>query len=899
MEIKTKTSTHNLATTTKEAKKITKNPIYKSMDKILGIDNFLEIMPTKGSSKHSNALIKATRGYALLLKVSSVDIELLSESDMRTFETVALSCTYGLDFDIKILRNNRKQDFKKYIEFVDAVSSKLEVNEYLENYKQSLYQELEKMEYSTGLNIKSGYILVYSDDFNDAVAKKAVIDRANYIISSLNNTQFNISLLSNFELLEYYYRLFHKGVDIDIQRFFELDCFELASTTEENPFEEIELTEEYVNSMIKQEEIEEAEQEIELRAKMTEKEFAKHKAKKLKEKSKVDKAHKEEMEQLKIRKANFLDILKPDVFREEIDYIQLGTSNYIRCLAVNVSPAYMNIGLFNTLNTIEDMEICVNLIKHNDGRMSKVLRKESNRIVSNYTLQENKTGNVEHRQRKYAQNIEGLIQAVETNSDKLFGMQTIVKVWASNLEELEKKTVLAQTMFANVGMDLKVLFYDQAPAFKTTMPTPCVEYNESYKIVTSSVASALIPNGCTHLRHREGIYIGKNCLNNNPIILDHFLSQKSNDPDSDSVSNPNVCILGRPGSGKSVGMKLIMARSILLGHIHVAFDPHQEYKKICDKLGGGYIYLKNGKKSGINPLEVKISLDEDGVRTVPLSEKIAETQNLINNFMSLHRNGKALGGIELTNVSEAIKAVYANFGITEDPESLFTINAEGEKVKKVLPILSDLKVELDKRKDRIGEVAEMFKLLTGDGVMSLFDCQTDPKIVDMLNTKLLCFSLKHLDNLTKTFTMTTLLNWLWSVFSDYSLRHIPKSIDIDEGWSLAKDKTTLEILDGFARSLRKYNTSLCFISQSLDELVESAEGRSILNFCSFKYIFKQDSKLSDSIGEYYGLSDSAVRAIPSFGKGQCIISTDAGNIMAQVDLFDFEKDFATTSGGGM
>ena len=531
--------------------------------------------------------------------------------------------------------------------------------------------------------------------------------------------------------------------------------------------------------------------------------------------------------------------------------------------------------------------------------MSKVLRNESNKIISNIHLKEKQTGALEHAQRKMAANIEGLIEAIETNSDKLFSAQIIIKLWSNNLIELENMTKTVKENFEKTAMNLRVLFKDQKNAFMTTLPTPVIAYKESKKNFTAGAASCLIPNGCTHLRHSEGRFIGRSLITNFPIILDHFICQKPDQPESEMYSNSNVYIVGKSGSGKSSFLKLQIARSLLIGDVHVIFDPHGEYKKMIDKLGGKYVYLRNGIKTGINPLEIKVIIDDiTKEKTVPVNEKIAEITALINNFIATYRKDNVgLVGAEITTVTEAVRAIYEERGITSNPESLFEINDNGEKVKKNLPTLSDLKLELERNKEKLPEVAEMMKIITGDGIMSLFDCQTDEEIAHMLDTRLVCFSLKELDDVTKTYAMTTLLNWLWAMFSAWELAGIQKNIDIDEGWLLSKHKQSLEILENYSRSGRKYMISLTIASQSIQEFLGTPEGKAILDACSFKYIFRQDAKLSNEIGEYFGLSDSAKNKLPNFQKGQCIIATEIGNLMAQVDLFDSEKDFATTSGG--
>ncbi|MDN4737973.1 ATP-binding protein [Clostridium perfringens] len=896
MEFNTKTSTYKLATQ-KDVNKIKKTTIHKMMTQIIGIEDFEDVVI---KNKPIMGILRTLTGYSMVLRVSSADPYLLSDADFTSFENTLLSLTYGLDFDLKLERSTRNQNFKKYMEFIDLTSKKVKCSDYLLKYKENLFKEFKNMEKQTGASVKSNYIIVYSDDPNRAVAKKELLDRANYLLRVLQDSNFRLSVVGNMDLIQYVFNKFHMGEYVDLEKFIESDAFNIVvEKVGENivPFETI--SDEFIELKISEEEEKKAKEELELREKLSPKEYKKYQKKIKKEQANYEKKHKKELEEFNILSTSYTEIIKPDVFMEKSDYIQLGSTSYVRCLAVTTLPSSINVFTLNSLNNIENMEINISLQKLNDARMSKVLRNESNKIISNIHLKEKQTGALEHAQRKMAANIEGLIEAIETNSDKLFSAQIIIKLWSNNLIELENMTKTVKENFEKTAMNLRVLFKDQKNAFMTTLPTPVIAYKESKKNFTAGAASCLIPNGCTHLRHSEGRFIGRSLITNFPIILDHFICQKPDQPESEMYSNSNVYIVGKSGSGKSSFLKLQIARSLLIGDVHVIFDPHGEYKKMIDKLGGKYVYLRNGIKTGINPLEIKVIIDDiTKEKTVPVNEKIAEITALINNFIATYRKDNVgLVGAEITTVTEAVRAIYEERGITSDPESLFEINDNGEKVKKNLPTLSDLKLELERNKEKLPEVAEMMKIITGDGIMSLFDCQTDDEIAHMLDTRLVCFSLKELDDVTKTYAMTTLLNWLWAMFSAWELAGIQKNIDIDEGWLLSKHKQSLEILENYSRSGRKYMISLTIASQSIQEFLGTSEGKAILDACSFKYIFRQDAKLSNEIGEYFGLSDSAKNKLPNFQKGQCIIATEIGNLMAQVDLFDSEKDFATTSGG--
>ena len=812
MDFKKKTSTYNLANK-KDIKKAKADKMHKLMDDIIGVKEFIDL---GDSGRQATAILKSESGYSAILKVSTTDAAILSTPDLLAFESTLIKFCFGLDFPVKLIRTNRKQDFRKYMRFIDEVSKNSSDNSYLMKYKEALFKEFKKMEKLKSNNVKTNYIVVFSNDPSDSVALKEVQDRANYVLRCLQDMNFRTTVVANLDLFEYLYFNIHKDIDIDIEKFFATDSFRIITDKFGGSFAPREITDKLIEISVNEELKRKSQEELELREKLSEKEYKKHIKILEKNKRLAEKKDEEELLKLNLVSTAFTDLLKPDVFEEKEDYIRLGTQSYVRLLAVNLFPATMNIALLNSLNNLENMETHIYLEKQNESKASKLLRSQVSKIKSNIYMKERKTDSPAHAQRKLAANYEGLIEAIETNEDKLFHAQILIKLWSDNLVDLENKTKTIKETFANSIMDLKVLFYDQKNAFINTLPIAEMKFHESKRNITTGGAACLIPTGNSNLRHDQGIFIGKSVINNSPIILDFFLCQKKYIRESEFYSNPNIYICGKPGSGKSTFIKVKIARSMLLGDINVGLDPHNEYVDICNKLHGHYVYLQNGKKSGINPLELRVSHDDNGNKTIALNVKIGEITDLINNFVATYRDGVGLKGIELTEVSESIRDVYENFGITEDPESLY-IYENGKKKRKRLPILSDLRAEMEKRKDSIKEVCEMMKLITGNGTMNIFDCQTDENIEKLLESRLVMFSLLHLDKTTKTYAMTTMLNWLWSVFSDYQLKNIQKNVLVDEAWNLAKHIPSLLLLENFVRSGRKYLIGLSIATQSIQE----------------------------------------------------------------------------------
>ena len=61
-------------------------------------------------------------------------------------------------------------------------------------------------------------------------------------------------------------------------------------------------------------------------------------------------------------------------------------------------------------------------------------------------------------------------------------------------------------------------------------------------------------------------------------------------------------------------------------------------------------------------------------------------------------------------------------------------------------------------------------------------------------------------------------------------------------------------------------------SQFIDEFLNSEEGKTIINTCSTRYIFKQSPGSVDAVVDFFNLSEGTKNFLTAASPGQCIIS---------------------------
>lgn len=585
-----------------------------------------------------------------------------------------------------------------------------------------------------------------------------------------------------------------------------------------------------------------------------------------------------------------LDLIKPEYFEEHKDYIYLGAGLYTRKFIIIAYPRNMHIGFFNDLYAIEGIDISNYVENIPDGEVISLLTEKYAKVKSSIQLKRNRGEMINYAEELAANDLDALRELIQTNKDRMSYTQTIISLWGKSIEDLDEKTVALKDICARKSLRIIPLVKDQVKAFKTSLPYMSINIKEHFRNMTVGATACMFPVGNTELMHGKGIYLGKNISSKAPVSLDNFAGPPH-------VTNPHLFVCGKAGAGKSSALKIISGRGYCNGEWIIILDPEEEYIKTIKNLGGQYIYLRAGQKTGINPFELEIEEDDKGNRSINLYEKYAEIRGMISSFTKLILN-RPLQGSEIAKLEVCIRKIYADKEITNDPESLFEdvqIEKDGKfvlgKQKKALPILSDLKAELEKF-ESTQELAEGMELITGEGSMSMFDCQSNPQI---LSSKVIAFSLKHAGDIySKFFGILNVMSWIWAKFSNWKYKKIHKRFIVDEGWLFAKEEETASFLEEMARRGRKYKISLCIGTQMIQEFLNSSSGEAVIHQCSTKLIMQQDVTLAPKTAEFFRLSKRCENMLGAFQTGQAFLKTEQEFLAFNVDVAPFERDLIET-----
>ncbi|MCH4236504.1 MAG: type IV secretory system conjugative DNA transfer family protein [Clostridium tyrobutyricum] len=403
----------------------------------------------------------------------------------------------------------------------------------------------------------------------------------------------------------------------------------------------------------------------------------------------------------------------------------------------------------------------------------------------------------------------------------------------------------------------------------------------------------LVSLGNTELNHNKGILFGRNIFTETPIFYDNFVG-------APVLSNPHTFVCGTTGIGKSVFLKLKGSRGANAKRLIAVIDPYGEYKKMVTHSGGQYVSLKPGVKSGINPFELEVEEDRHGHKKVNLYGKRTQIINIMSIFAERFR-GTPLKGQEITAIDEVIYKLYSDKGITEDADSLYKKTKKESKdscytshKKKDMPILSELRQGLIKYNEKfklqnLNELTELMKLITGDGPMAMFDCQS---IVNLTKNRIIGISCSYLnDEFTNFFATLNVLSWLYSKLSDSQLKHLQKEVILDEIHLFAKYSKAYEFIDSIAKLGERLNIALTLSTGSISDFLNTQNGANIIKLCATKVLLRQDHYISKQVSEFFGLSSKCRDYISTFVSGDAILLSEQNLSIMHFTPFDYEKIF--------
>ncbi len=563
--------------------------------------------------------------------------------------------------------------------------------------------------------------------------------------------------------------------------------------------------------------------------------------------------------------ASVLDIIAPAVFVVNPNEIQLG-EQYVKTLFTYTYPRYLQT---NWLSSIIDYDITMDISMYvyplETKEVMTDLKKELGQLQSSVTIKQEK-GLVRDPELETAVgDIEDLRDVLQRGESRLFHFSLYFTIYAKSKDELKTITRQLESVLGGMLVYTKQALLQMEPGFNSSLPLASDQLNVTRNLDTGSL-STTFPFTTATLSSNEGILYGVNRHNNSLILFDRF-----------NLENANSVVFAKSGSGKSYAIKLEALRSLMLGTDIIIIDPEDEYKALCDAVGGSYLEVNLNSEKRINPFDLPHA-DKEQTGEDVLRSTITDLHGLI----SLMVGG--LSPEEDSLLDKALYETYALKDITTDPATQ-TNQA---------PLMSDLVSVLGNIPGTESVVKRLDKYTEGT-YAGLFN---QPTNFD-LGEGFVVFSIRDLEEQLRPVAMYVILNYIWTKIR---LNFKKRIMIIDEAWWMMQYDDSARFLYSLAKRARKYYLGLTIISQDVEDFLQSQYGKAVVSNSSLQILLKQSTASIEKVAQVFGLTEGekmlllesdvgeglffagqnhvAIKIIASYNEHQ-IITTDPKELLEQ------------------
>lgn len=583
------------------------------------------------------------------------------------------------------------------------------------------------------------------------------------------------------------------------------------------------------------------------------------------------------------------DILTPGgIDRSDPDVLRVGPM-WARTLVVTGLPSQISIGwLQSFLEHDGHLDLSLQIEPYDERDALAYLTKLITRLKAEWTFVAQITG-LSNDIAKAAADAEYIRDLVATNQSRLFRLTTLATVYDTDRERVVEAANMLDGRLATRRIYSKGLETRQDEAYISVLPLGLNLCNDAGRNLDTFALGTAMPFTDADLVMQGGFQLGINMQTRAPVIINPY-----------KWNNHNIVVYATSGSGKSATVKSMVGRSLFTGEVAAVLDPEGEYSLMANVLGGVVVPLGPGSDYYLNPFEVTAEQDEEGRRFVDLRGKVIDLVELIRTMVGVP-SSEDQAAVETATIEWAVQETYRQFGITENPDSLYegggaTLSPGGEitygRRPKLMPTLSDFREVLKKAGSRGERVYEALSPYVQGGVMDFFDHQSNVLVDDM---PVVVFDVHRLDERWgKPVALQVCLTWLWHQFVNKRPKQ-KKRVVVDEAWLLASYDSAMRFLENMVRRARKRTAGLTVISQDFRKFALHPMGQAIhSNSAAFIFLRAEDVDLDD-IQRTFKLSDGERTFIAEAGKGEGILRVGNRTIPFKVFHTPSEQQWVYTT----
>lgn len=591
------------------------------------------------------------------------------------------------------------------------------------------------------------------------------------------------------------------------------------------------------------------------------------------------------------------------------DHIQIinGNKIYVRTLYISDMPrrsVFAN--TFEPIFNCGHANISVFVKPVGEGKAIQEYNNAITDLEAEILSVEEKDRNRARRLARLMAEAEALVDSLDSGENRMFDVSILVTVYASSLDELNKRTDTLRLKAKEKGVFLSAPYAKQKEAFLSNLPVNNNRIGYWHRMDKLSL-STLYHYTRGIFGHKQGAPIGRNMDTHQPVAYNMF---------ERSMNGYNMVITGKTRAGKSTFFKILALRFRRPGGVEfVGIDPEGEYGDVAVAMGGLNVQISNSSGHVFNIFEIDVEyrrIKHTGIEYeyLDLLQKMTDASYNILTIARGHEPEKApVNDLTLGIIKDAVKECYKRLNIYhEDIESLYE-KVDGVRKKKDLPTLSlwyqILKSdEFKKRYDNDTYRPHYDYLMlvmqdyvrTEDGTKLYFDGQS--RGIDLRpGIPYLNFDISALhEKYERPIVQSILMGWMWEKRgkknSEDPLKAKQLAFVFDETSHLLPYQEARQALTDFYRRAAKKFIAIISLTQKVNDYMRYEDAHAIFTNSTTKIILTHDPSEKETLKKLMELTDTEADCIITLEKGEYYIIS--GNQKAFVKLERLPCEIAIT-----
>lgn len=566
------------------------------------------------------------------------------------------------------------------------------------------------------------------------------------------------------------------------------------------------------------------------------------------------------------------DLIAPSSLEIFSNYFRLGTK-FGRTLYVYGYPRQVHTGWLSPLINIDEiLDVSMFIYPVDTQTILKNLTKKVTQLEASLAINSEKGKTRDPALEAAIIDAEQLRDQLQIGAERFFRFGLYVTLYADSLEELRYVQNKVETIFGQQLVFSKVASSQQEQGLQCTAPQLMDQLKIRHNLNTGAL-STTFPFTSADLSQEDGILYGINMHNSGLVIFDRF-----------SLENANMVVFAKSGAGKSFTVKLEALRSMMVGIDVIIIDPENEYRKLCDAVGGSYIRLSLNSATRINPFDLPKVVDTKEANDA-LRSNLVTLHGLFRLMLSSSApvtseegvTGFGLTPQEEADLDQALIDTYSRAGITSDP---LTHQATP-------PTIANLYDTLLHMGGTGPQLAQRLRKYTTGTFAGIFSQQSNVEI----NNSMVVFNIRDLEDELRPVAMYIVLSHIWNITRSDQRKRM---LIVDEAWQLMKYPDSANFIFSLAKRARKYKLGLTTITQDVEDFMGSKMGRAIVNNASMQLLLKQSTSTVDVVAEVFKLTDEEKKRLSNFPVGQGLFFAGQNHVHIQIHASPTEEGLITT-----